>query len=410
MTGVQTEQQRQPPSINGPAWFDKMMEEYLVRWRAYEPFPFAQPSDTHNYLSLHQNDYLRLSSHPEVIAAKNSANERSGGGPMASIIYGGDTGEHQQFREALKRCMNVGDIMLTTAGWTANVGLMEAVAAPNSPVYLDYQAHASLWDGAKLAGARIIPVRHNSPEYMERRIQRYGKGVVCIDAYYSTDGSVPDLKRYVEICEAHDCMLVLDEAHSFGMCGRDGGGLAVELGLETRIPIRTVSMSKALGGNGGFIAASEEVVWFLKHRARSVIFSSSPSPAQSAGSYAALQVALREPQRAATCLQMGALLRKYLVERGIDPGLSASQIISLYFDSDPLAAKFYGLMRDKGILVSVFTAPAVPRDTSLARFSIHSDTTPADMQRVADATAECIEKLGVRVTPPYSLLTGAAKP
>jgi 7-keto-8-aminopelargonate synthetase-like enzyme len=141
-----------------------------------------------------------------------------------------------------------------------------------------------------------------------------------------------------------------------------------------------------------------------------VIFSSSPSPAQSAGSYAALQVALREPQRAATCLQMGALLRKYLVERGIDPGLSASQIISLYFDSDPLAAKFYGLMRDKGILVSVFTAPAVPRDTSLARFSIHSDTTPADMQRVADATAECIEKLGVRVTPPYSLLTGAAKP
>jgi CAI-1 autoinducer synthase len=99
------------------------------------------------------------------------------------------------------------------------------------------------------------------------------------------------------------------------------------------------------------------------------------------------------------------LLRQYLLERGIDPGTSASQIISLYFDADPLAAKFYGLMREKGILVSVFTAPAVPRDTSLARFSIHSDTTSADMRRVADATAECIAKLGVRVAPPYSHLT-----
>src|SRR5215207_9796640 len=79
MSSVQTEQQRQAPGINGPAWFDKMMQEYLVRWRSYEPFPFDQPSDTHNYLSLHQNDYLRLSSHPEVIAAKNSANQRSGG-------------------------------------------------------------------------------------------------------------------------------------------------------------------------------------------------------------------------------------------------------------------------------------------------------------------------------------------
>jgi CAI-1 autoinducer synthase len=392
---------------NRPGWFDSYMEEYLKRWRAYEPFPFDQPSDTENYLSLHQNDYLRLSNHPDVIEAKNHANVRAGSGPMASIIYGGDTGEHQKFRDTLRQVMNTGDVMLTTAGWTANVGIVESLAQPDMPVYLDYQAHASLWDGARLAGAKSIPVRHNDPAHMEQRIKRYGPGVVCIDAYYSTDGSIPDLARYVEICEANDCMFILDEAHSFGMTGPNGGGLAVELGLETRIPVRTVSMSKALGGNGGFIAGSEEFVWFLKHRARSVIFSSSPSPAGSAGANAALQVALREPDRARRCLENGALLRKLLVERGIDPGLSNSQIISLYFDQDPLAAKFYGLMRKKGILVSVFTAPAVPRDTSLARFSIHCDTTEADMHRVADATAESIAKMGVEVKPPHSLLQKA---
>jgi CAI-1 autoinducer synthase len=396
-----------PESVNDknwPVWFDSHMEDYLVRWRAYEPFPFDQPSDTHNYLSLHQNDYLRLSNHPEVIEAKNQANMRSGSGPMASIIYGGDTGEHRKFRETLKKSLNVGDVMLTTAGWTANVGIVEAVALPDSPIYLDYQAHASLWDGAKLAGGKIVPVRHNTPEHLEQRIKRYGRGVVCIDAFYSTDGSIPDLKRYVEICEENDCILILDEAHSFGMIGENGGGLAVELGLERRIPIRTVSMSKALGGNGGFIAATEEFVWFLKHRARSVIFSSSPSPAGSAGSNAAMQVAIREPGRARNCLAMGALLRKLLLDRGIDPGLSNSQIISLYFDQDPLAAKFYGLMRKQGILVSVFTAPAVPRDTSLARFSIHCDVTEKDMEKVADAAAESIEKMGVKVKPPMSLV------
>ncbi len=392
---------------NGPEWVDKSMEEYLVRFKAYEPFPFDQPADTENYLSLHQNDYLRLSSHPEVTAAKNEANILVGGGPMASITYGGDTGEHEKFRQTLIASLNVEDIMLTTAGWTANVGIVEALATPDSPVYLDYQAHASLWDGAKLAGAKMIPVRHNSPDHLEQRIKRYGRGIVIIDGFYSTDGSVPDLKRYVEICEEYDCLFILDEAHSFGMIGKNGGGLAVELGLENRIPIRTVSMSKALGGNGGFIAASEEMIWYLKHRARSVIFSSSPSPSSSAGSNAAMQIAIREPQLAKTCLEMGALLRNLLLEKGIDPGLSQSQIISLYFDKDGLAANFYGQMQKRGILVSVFTAPAVPRDTSLARFSIHAKTTPQDMQRVADATAESLAEMKVTPKPPYSFLKKA---
>lgn len=387
-----------------PAWFESYKEEYLRRWRAYEPFPFDQPADTHNYLSLHQNDYLRLSNHPEVIKAKNEANESTGSGPMASIIYGGDTGQHQKFRNTLKECLNAGDVMLTTAGWTANVGIVESVAQADMPIYLDYQAHASLWDGARLSGGKIIPVKHNDADHMEARIKRFGPGVACIDAFYSTDGSVPDLEKYVRICEENDCLLILDEAHSFGMIGPNGGGLAVHLGLEHRIPLRTVSMSKALGGNGGFIAASEEIVWFLKHRARSVIFSSSPSPAGSAGANAAVKIAIREPERAETCLQMAALLRKYLLERGIDPGLSSSQIISLYFDRDPLAAKFYGLMRKQGILVSVFTAPAVPRDTSLARFSIHCEVTAEDMLRVANAAADAIAKMGVQVKPPASLV------
>jgi 7-keto-8-aminopelargonate synthetase-like enzyme len=159
-------------------------------------------------------------------------------------------------------------------------------------------------------------------------------------------------------------------------------------------------MNKALGGHGGFLAASREMTWFLKHRARSVIFSSSTSPAASAGGLAALRVAQRETWRGAHCLEMGALFRKRLLEHGIDPGASSTQIVSLYFDKDGLAANFYGYLRKEGILVSVFTAPAVPRDTSLARFSIHCETTPEDIERAADTTARTIAKMGVQVRPP----------
>jgi CAI-1 autoinducer synthase len=391
-------------TLSGPRWLGPDMDEYLERFRAYEPFPFDQPADTHNYLSLHQNDYLRLSGHPAVTEAKNLANIRTAGGTMASSTFGGDAGEHQRFKEVLKSSLNCEDVLLTTAGWTANVGLVEAICKPEMPVYIDYQAHASLWDGARLGGAKVIPVRHNDPGHLEQRVRRFGPGIVCIDAYYSTDGSIPDLARYVGICEANECLFILDEAHSFGMTGRSAGGLAVELGLEDRVPIRTVSMSKAIGGNGGFIAASAEVIWFLKHKARSVIFSSSTSPAASAGGSAAMEILLREPQRAKQCLEMGARLRELLIERGIDPGWSRSQIVSLYFDQDGLAAKFYGAMRKRGILVSVFTAPAVPRDTSLARFSIHCETTVADMVRCADAAAESLAQLSVQVKPPHSFL------
>lgn len=383
-----------------PGWLSAGMEEYLERFRRYDPFPFDQPSNLKDYLCLHLNDYLRLSSHPEVLESIQRSTRESGGGAMVSATFGGANPDHRNFQEAIAEAMNAEDVMLTTAGWTANVGLVEALVRPDAPVYIDYQAHASLWDGARLAGAKIVPIRHNDPNHLEQRIKRYGPGTVCIDAYYSTDGSRSDLEKYVRVCELSDCFLILDEAHSFGITGARQGGYAVELGLEKRIPVRTVSMNKALGGHGGFLAASRDMTWYLKHRARSVIFSSSTSPSASAGGLAALRVSQREPWRGARCLEMGALFRKYLVERGIDPGTSSTQIVSLYFDKDGLAANFYGLMRKKGILVSVFTAPAVPRDTSLARFSIHCETTPEDMLRTADAAAEALEKMRVRVKPP----------
>lgn len=379
-----------------PNWFNNHMKEYVVRWKAYDPFPFDQPDDTSSFIVLHENDYLRLSSHPEVIAAKHKADMGSGGALIASAIYAGNSGEHGDFRRLIRECMRSEDVLLTTSGWTANVGLLESLAGPETPVYMDMKAHASLWDGARLGRGNIVPCRHNDVASMEKRIKRYGKGVICIDSYYSIDGSIADLQGYVEIAERNDCLLVVDEAHSFGMVGPEGGGMAVQMGLQDRIPFRTVSLSKAIGGNGGFIAGRKDAIWYLKHRARAVIFSTNPSPGTSAGNMAALKILMHEPHRAKHCLEMGALLRRKFRELDIHPEDSGCQIVSLKFNTDPLAASFYGAMRDRGILLSVFTEPAVPKDTSLARFSIHCNISPEDIEKVAKEAAECARILGVR--------------
>jgi CAI-1 autoinducer synthase len=384
---------------NWPNWVEEHMEEYLPRVRAYDPFPYSQPKDTSGFISLNENDYLRLSLHPEVVEARYAVDKKSGGALMRSLVFGGDSDEHHAFQARIASCMHTEDALLTSMGWTANVGIIEALARPEMPIYLDFHVHGSLWDGARLSQGKTIAVRHNDPEKLLRRIEKFGPGIVCIDGFYSGDGSVPDLERYIRICEETNCLLILDEAHSFGMVGKDGGGLAVQAGLAHRVPLRTVSMSKAIGQSGGFIAGPKDLLWYLTFRMRSIIFSTSSSPGNSAAALTAIKILQREPERAQHCLEMGELFRKKLIEREIDPGDSQCQIVSLMFDNDPVGAKFYGLLRDKGILVSIFTVPAVPRDTSLARFSFHCRVTPEEVERTADATADSLKKLGIVMRP-----------
>ena len=382
-----------------PDWFDDVKKPALTRLARFKTFPFSQPSDTGGYLTCHHNDYLRLSSHPEVVSAMNAANEKTGSGARSAIMFSGDYEYHTMFRRKVADVAQLSGaecILLTTSGWNANVGVMETLAQPGMPVYLDINAHASLWDGARLSPGRLIPVRHNRPDLMLKYVQRYGPGIIVIDAYYSTHGSVAPLENYIDLAENTNCLLVLDEAHSFGMTGEKGGGLAIERGVADRIPIRTVSLAKALGGNGGLVMADEETIYWLTYRMRSIIFSSIPSPASSAGNLAALNIMIREPDRAARTQENAAYLRKLFNENGIDTGPSACQIVSLFFRGEEPAATLFGELKKKGILFSVFVAPAVPRNCSLARFSIYTHLTQSDIEYIAETTIKILNDKGLK--------------
>ncbi len=376
-----------------PAWLSGHLEEHRQFIDSLRPFPFDQPSDITAFLSLHQNDYLRLANHPDVVRARREANSRPRIESFSSSVFGGASEEHQRFVALLRESTQAGDVVLTTAGWTANVGLIEAVAPPDLPIYIDVDAHASMSDGIRLSRGRRVVVKHNDPDHLEKRVGIHGPGLVCIDALYSTDGVLPDLLRYVEICEQYDCTLILDEAHSFGMFGEKGGGLAVELGLADRVHFRTVSLSKALGGHGGFVASSKEMIRSLCTCMRPVLFSSATSAVLAAGHMKALEIVIREPERARHCLAMAELLRSRLHQQGIGTAGSASQIISIFF-RDEQACRFYEAMREHRILTSVFVFPAIPKGITLARFSVYADLTEQDIHFIADRAIEVLREMG----------------
>ncbi len=367
----------------------------MGRLDSFQPYPFDLPEQHESFVGLHLNDYLRLSARPEVIAAKTESLRVSGNGNMASIIYGGACRENNELRALVADVMRAGDVFLTVSGYTANLGLIESVVEPGAPVYLDERAHASMWDGAKFSSGRPIAFRHNDPGSLAEEMASYGPGLVCIDTCYSVHGDFGPLRDIVEIVEANDGLILADEAHAFGMVGERGGGLAVAEGLAERVHFRTGSFSKALGGHGGFVAAAKDVTWFLTHRSRSSVFSSAVLPDVSAGHLEALKLAIAEQHRARHALEMAAMLRLELDKRGVDTRPSTSQIVPIAFARETDACRFFGAMRERGVLVSIFVAPGVDEGTGVARLSCHSELTPAEVKRVAEATHASLTELGL---------------
>lgn len=374
-------------SAKVPAWYCEHMKPASDFIDTLDPFPFCQPSDISGYIALHQNDYLRLGNHPSVKDAREKSNGKVREEAFMSTVFGGSTDECEAFREKIAACMKAEDAMLTTSGWAANVGLIEAITPIFKPVYIDEHAHASLYDGVKLSTGKKIPVRHNDPQHLLERIAKNGPGIVAIDAVYSTDGSIADIEAYLEICENHDCVLVLDEAHSFGMFG-NGGGLAVERKIAVRVHFRTVSLNKALGGHGGLIAGSKEMMRLVRTKCRSVIFSSATSSVSAAGHLEALNILMREPQRAKRVLDNAEVFRRGLAAAGISTGDSQCQIVSISFDNEQRTCVYYGMLLERGILTSVFLQPATPAGIGLVRFSIHSELT---REELADAVMHTVD-------------------
>lgn len=379
----------------------RYLAERCARWEARQagwgaPIFHGRARPGPDDLVLLSNDYLALGGHPQVIAAQTDSLARHGNGPMMPGIYCVETDPVHELEERFATFLGAPATMLCQSGWSANVGLIGAIAAPEEPVYIDVLAHGSLWAGIEAAHATARPFPHHDTEYLELLIRRHGPGLIAVNTLYSVTGDLCPLAEIAEIAEHTGCRLIADESHALGVLGPRGAGLAAELGLSEHVDFRTASLAKAFAGRAGLIACPKPIAGYLPFHAHGAVFSSTLLPHDVAGLAAVLDLVITADERRARLSANAEALRDGLTVLGYDVSPSTSQIIPVQPGGEREIARFQGLLDARGVFGAAFIPPAVARDRCVHRLCVHSELDAADVARLLDACAEVREESGMQ--------------
>ncbi|CAM2821321.1 alpha-hydroxyketone-type quorum-sensing autoinducer synthase [Legionella worsleiensis] len=340
---------------------------------------------TSTALVFSSNDYLHISQHPELISAQIQAMHQYGNGQMQSAVF---LSNHSLLLDACEKkfstFLNYPSSLLTQSGWCSNVGIIQALAKRNTPVYLDFYTHMSFWAGVKTVNAKPIPFQHNSIESLQKRLERHGPGIIAIDSVYSTTGTVCPLKEVAKIAKKYQCLLIVDESHSLGIYGPAGKGLVSELELWDEVDVITASLAKAFSGRGGIIAGKKRLIEFIRYSSLPAIFSSALVPHDLAGFSSSLDIIAKEEWRREKLHANANFLREALSIQGFDIGSSKSQIIPLMTGNESNTIWLRNELEQENIFGAVFCAPATPKNKALIRLSVCSHHSKNDLQRVLD--------------------------
>jgi CAI-1 autoinducer synthase len=266
--------------------------------------------------------------------------------------------------------------------------LLQIIADEASPVYLDSLAHMSLWEGARAAKAPAHAFRHNDPTHLDRMLQAHGPGVVVVDSVYSTTGALCPLREIVEVAERHDCVIVVDESHSLGTHGPQGAGLCAQLGLSHRVHFITASLAKAFAGRAGIFTAPAALRHYVQISAFPNIFSSSLLPHEVAGLRATLEVIRQADDGRQRLHANTARLRASLSDAGYPIHQGTEQIIALEAGTEPAAMVLRDALEERGVIGSIFCAPATSKNRAMVRLTLNASLTEAEMSHVERAARD----------------------
>lgn len=346
-------------------------------------------------LVLMSNDYLCFGQHPRVALAQAQTMLEHGSGLLMSGVLVGDADPMRGLEQRLARFMDAPAVMLCQSGWAASTGLMQTVAAPGSPVYIDAAAHASLWAGCQAADARILPFAHNDTAHLTRLVNRHGPGLIAVDTLYSVTGDFCPLADLAALASATGCELVADESHTLGVVGPHGAGLSAALGLSHRVAYRTASLAKAFAGRAGLIACSAPVAGYLPFHSKGAVFSSTLLPHDIAGLAVVLDLVQRGDERRARLHRSAEELRDGLTTLGYNITPSESQIVSLRPGTEDRLCRLQSALDSRGVFGAPFAHPAVALHNSALRLSVHAGLTGADVARILDACASIRDEVGL---------------
>jgi 8-amino-7-oxononanoate synthase len=342
-------------------------------------------------LDLAGNDYLGLARDPRVIAAGVSALQTWGAGSTGSRLVTGTTQLHADLEADLALALGSESALVFASGYTANLGVVTALGGPDVLVVSDAGNHASIIDAARLSRSRVVVAPHADLAAVEAALadRAESRAMVVTDAVFSADGDLAPVASLQALCHRYDAWLVVDEAHAIGVVGPGGLGLCVAAGLGAeRNVIRTVTLSKALGSQGGAVLASAAVVDVLLNTARTFIFDTALAPASVGAAQRALQILIDEPSLADRVRANAGLLATSI---GAPP--PAAAVVSLVLGDAALSVAVADRCRSAGVLVGCFRPPSVPAGSSRLRLTARADLSEAELLRAAEVVVEAVKAL-----------------
>jgi len=385
------------------ALFDKCREFTRAREiQAAGLYPYFKPiSDSEDTsvvidgkprIMLGSNNYLGLTHHPKVLEAAESALHRYGSGCTGSRFLNGTLDLHGELEAALATFLGKEDCLVFSTGYAANLGLISCLVGRGDKVFIDKLDHASIVDGAKMSFGESVRFNHGNLAQLERKIvsEPTRGALIIVDGVYSMEGDVADVPALVSVAQRHGIALALDDAHSLGVLGPNGDGTAAHFGMTDEVDIIAGTFSKSLASIGGFVAASENIIHYLRHHSRPLIFTASLPPANTAGVLAALEVLQQEPDRRERLWANTRRLQEGFRSLGFDIGPTQTPIVPVLIGPLEKTFLFWRKLFDAGVFTNPVAPPAVPPSQCRLRTSLMATHRPDQI----DFALEQFEKIG----------------
>ncbi len=349
-------------------------------------------------LMFGSNSYLGLTNHPELKEAAIKAVEKYGTGCAGSRFLNGTLDIHIELEERLAKLVNKESALVYATGFTVNSGVVSCITGREDYILFDELDHASIFEGKRLSFSKLLKYRHNDMDSLEKMLQKCEIDrvkVIVTDGVFSMEGDLAKLPEMVALAKKYNASIMVDEAHSLGVFGKTGAGICEHFNASQDVDLIMGTFSKSLGTIGGFVAADESVINYLKHNSRTLIFSASITPASTGCVLAALDVMAKETWRQEALWANTNRAKAGFLKAGFEIGPTQSPIIPLFVRDNTKTFLLTKMLMDDGVFVNPVVSPAVPSEDSLIRYSLMATHTFDQVDESIEKISKAAKVLGI---------------
>lgn len=351
-------------------------------------------------LMFGSNSYLGLTNHQKIKEAAKKAIDKYGTGCAGSRFLNGTLDIHIQLEEKLASLVGKDAAICYSTGFQVNLGVVSVLTGRKDYVLLDELDHASIIEGSRLSFSKVLKFKHNDMKSLEEKLKRCSPEslkLIVVDGIFSMEGDIIKLPELVKLADKYKATIMVDDAHSIGVLGKNGSGTSSHFGLTDKVDLIMGTFSKSLASLGGFIASDKDTINFLKHNSRSLIFSASMTPPSVASVMAAIDIMVSEPERITHLWDITRHALKSFKEAGFDTGKSETPVIPLYIRDNVKTLLLTRELLQDGIFVNPVVSPAVPKESSLIRYSLMATHTREQVDISVEKITKAAKKLEILI-------------